>query len=396
MQKQTKPTYEELEQEIERLRSALKPDSEPDSVPYDSAWRTEINDASHLLIPMVNEVFGEKYTGDEKVIFSPNEHFLNQQDGNTVRRITDTSFKIAGRILPGDSLAIIHTDSGTADSHYLLECESSASNEGVLIRIFEYSAQIGLDQESNLKNGKLTVRIPRSAVIFLRSNSNTPNEMEIVIVMESGRASSKVRVLKMADYGIDEIFEKKLFLLIPFYLFNFANRFKEIENDDGQIDQIKDVYKTIQERLNALVEENEKPNTNRYGTVDEFTRQLIIDMSKKVARNLAADYPKIREGVESIMGGQILDYEAKRIKNSGIEEGFTQGLNQGLTQGLTQVAERMILDGEPGEKILSYTALERDVIDAIGKRIKVHVIWNATTDTIAKNPSETTMKQHLI
>lgn len=29
----------------------------------------------------INEMFGETYTGREEIIFSPNEHFLNQQDG---------------------------------------------------------------------------------------------------------------------------------------------------------------------------------------------------------------------------------------------------------------------------------------------------------------------------
>ena len=66
------------------------------------------------------------------------------------------------------------------------------------------------------------------------------------------------------------------------------------------------------------------------------------------------------------MGGQILDYEAKRIKN------------EGLNQGLSQVAERMIRDGEPGEKITSYTDLEPDTINAIGQKIKVNVIWNTS------------------
>ncbi len=65
---------------IAELESLLgEPSSDP--MPYDTAWRTEANDASHLLIPMVNEVFGERYTGNAEVSFSPNEHFLNQQDG---------------------------------------------------------------------------------------------------------------------------------------------------------------------------------------------------------------------------------------------------------------------------------------------------------------------------
>lgn len=43
---------------------------------------------------IINEVSGEPYTGKEKMIFSPNEHFLNQQDGNEEERISNTNFKI--------------------------------------------------------------------------------------------------------------------------------------------------------------------------------------------------------------------------------------------------------------------------------------------------------------
>lgn len=47
--------------------------------------------------PLINEVFGEHYTGKENIIFSPNEHFINQQDGKEEERITDVSFKILGK-----------------------------------------------------------------------------------------------------------------------------------------------------------------------------------------------------------------------------------------------------------------------------------------------------------
>ena len=49
------------------------------NTPYDDVFRTLLNDCSNLIIPVINEVFGESYTGDEHIIFSPNEHFLNKQ-----------------------------------------------------------------------------------------------------------------------------------------------------------------------------------------------------------------------------------------------------------------------------------------------------------------------------
>lgn len=75
---------------------------------YDGAFRTILNDCRKLVIPVINEIFGESYTGDEKIEFFPNEHFIDQQDEADRKRITDTNFRITG----------------TETKKYHLECES--------------------------------------------------------------------------------------------------------------------------------------------------------------------------------------------------------------------------------------------------------------------------------
>lgn len=63
------------------------------------------------------------------------------------------------------------------------------------------------------------------------------------------------------------------------------------------------------------------------GLLDEYTRCTLLDMSKKVVRSLLGNkYPKLREGVEEVMGGNILEYEAKIILNKGKAEGKELGL----------------------------------------------------------------------
>ncbi len=47
---------------------------------YDGAFRTILNDCRKLIIPIINEIFLETYTGKEEIRFLPNEHFLDQQD----------------------------------------------------------------------------------------------------------------------------------------------------------------------------------------------------------------------------------------------------------------------------------------------------------------------------
>ena len=67
------------------------------NTPYDDVFRTLVNDCRSLLIPYVNEMFGENFTGDEEIRFNPNEQFMVQQDGKEEKRVTDTWFTICGR-----------------------------------------------------------------------------------------------------------------------------------------------------------------------------------------------------------------------------------------------------------------------------------------------------------
>ena len=55
---------------------------------YDGAFRTILNDCRQLIIPVIDEIFDERYTGEEEVQFFPNEHFLDQQDEADRERIT--------------------------------------------------------------------------------------------------------------------------------------------------------------------------------------------------------------------------------------------------------------------------------------------------------------------
>ena len=56
-------------------------------------------------------------------------------------------------------------------------------------------------------------------------------------------------------------------------------------------------------------------------------------MSEKVLSSIARNYENIRKGVEAVMGGQVLDYEAKRILNEGRNEGRKEGRREGRKEG---------------------------------------------------------------
>ncbi len=277
------------------------------NTPYDDVFRTLLNDCSSLIIPLINEVFGERYTGKEQIVFSQNEHFMNRQDGKEEERITDTSFKII---------------SGTGSKKYHWECQSS-TDSSMLVRFFEYDTQLALD-EGEIKRNVLTVTLPHSAVLFLRCDSATPDRMEIEIITPGGTVSYGIPVMKSQQYSKEEIFEKGLLFLIPFYIFSYESRFQEYNEDRDKLKELQGEYKDIAERIEQLMND---------GVISEYTKCTIMDMSDKVLVHIARRYENVREGVKQVMGGRVLDYEAKRIKNEGIIEGRAEGREEGRAEG---------------------------------------------------------------
>lgn len=305
------------------------------NTPYDDVFRTLLNDCRHLILPVLNEVFGESYRGDEEIIFSPNEHFLNRQDGEESERITDTSFKVLG----------------TKEKKYHWECQSRPDSS-MLVRLFEYDAQIALDQ-GEITGDTLIVTFPHSAVLFLRSNEATPDEMTVEIRTPGTKASYRVPVMKSQNYTTDEIFEKKLLFLLPFHIFSFEKDFEACEKDPARLEILKREYAGITARLEKLLEQ---------GEVNEYTKCTINDMSGKVLENIAQKYGNVKEGVKSVMGGRILDYEAKRIKKEGREEGRKEGRKEGRMEGLQEGKKEGLQEGKKEGQIETLVGLVKDNI----------------------------------
>lgn len=153
-----------------------------DNTPYDDVFRTLLTDCTELIIPVVNEIFHTKYTRKEKICLLQNEHFIKLPDGS------------------------------------------------MIIQMFKYDTQLALENKELISNF-LTVRFPDSAIVSLRHTKNTPDSMTITVLTPGGKVTYTVPVLKIRQYTINELFEKKLFFLIPFHIFVYEKDFNELETN---------------------------------------------------------------------------------------------------------------------------------------------------------------------
>ena len=108
----------------------------------------------------------------------------------------------------------------------------------MLIRFFEYDTQIALDSGAIRKN-LLSVTLPHSAVLFLLCNAATPDTMQIEIL------TPDIPVMKSQHYTIEEIFEKNLLFLIPFYIFTHEEYFDKYDKNIVQLARLESKYQYI-------------------------------------------------------------------------------------------------------------------------------------------------------
>lgn len=275
---------------------------------YDGAFRTIVNDCRKLVIPVINEVFKETYSGEEQVEFLPNEHFMEQQDTENKERITDTSFAILGRVR----------------KTYHMECESSLPDGRMTIRLFEYDTQIALDG-GEVTEEVLTVTFPHTAVLYLRTHKKkkTPDKMKYVINTPGGSVQYDVPVMKVQAYSLDDIFEKHLLLLLPFYIFSHEKNFPEYNSNEQKLKELKEEYRDILARLEDLEQQ---------GIIGAFDKETIIKLSGDVIREITKNYENVQK-VSDMMRGPMIETEARDILNQGRKEGMERGMKQGREAG---------------------------------------------------------------
>lgn len=223
---------------------------------------------------------------------------------------------------------------GNPMKRYHMECQSTV-DQSMIIRMFEYDVPIAFE-DGEVEGNRLIVRFPHSAVIFLRHTRNTPRTMTIEMRTPGGNVSYDVPILRTQEYDLDTIFQKKLYMLLPFYIFVYERKLKEYEENEEKRQKLQQVFLEIRKRLEELAVQ---------GQVSEYEKCTILDMSRKVIRSVTAKYQKVQKGIGDVMGGEVLEYEAKTILRQGIQQGMQKGLHDGRIEGQISAYVELIRDG---------------------------------------------------
>lgn len=294
------------------------------NTPYDEMFKTMLYDCRSLIPPVLNEMFNEHYTGDEEIVFRQNEIIVTAPGGEQCRRLKDSFFTVLAAIRRG----------------YIFECETEADGS-VLIRLFQYNLETAL-QEATTKEGMLTVRLPRIALLVLRGAGKRRKAMQIRLILPDDElAAFSVPVMYVSDYTLEQIFEKKLLFLLPFYLFAHEKRFDLYERDAAAMEDLLEDFRTIMRRLAKL---------QAGGVLDAYTKETIEMMLRKAIQRLTANHKNVQKGLMKVVGGStLIPHEAWKIRNEakreGRREGRREGKREGKREGVIATARELLLMG---------------------------------------------------
>ena len=163
---------------------------------FDDVFRTMVEKLPYLAVPLINEVFETSYPENVEITQLRNEH---QQENGEI--ITDCCLKIGRKL-------------------YHIECQS-IDDTTMAIRMIEYDFAIAIENAQKI-NRRYRIEFPRSCVIYLRSNKNTPDSLEVEVIFPDGKMHLyEIPTVKMENYTKDSIFEKNLLMLLPFYVMRY-------------------------------------------------------------------------------------------------------------------------------------------------------------------------------
>ena len=235
---------------------------------YDDVFRTMVQKMPRLFIALINEVFSTDYPDDVEFEQLRNEHY--EENGKI---ITDSIFKIRRRI-------------------FHIEIQST-EDEKIAIRMIEYDFAIGLEAAQN-DGAPYKVELPESCVIYLRNNDKTPDYLDVDVTFDGNILPYRTKVIKVQDYTKDELFKKKLLLLLPFYILRYEKYLNNTRQEAIIREQFLNDYRDI-------VDQSE-------GNLGEVDFKKLMQLIITIMEHVFDDKSKLGKEAEKIMGGgKVLD-----------------------------------------------------------------------------------------
>ena len=286
---------------------------------FDRAFKCSMHLSSPAVIRFINSVFGTSHPLTAGVEYLSTEHIT----GTLQQSIGDMFIRI-----------------GRDDaSKYLTEAQAD-DDADMPFRIWNYSYLKGL--ETRTAKGHITeIKLVPAAVIYLDPGPSTPDQLSVKITgMDGTEHTFTYPTLKLLDYTVEELEERDLSILLPFYLLKLRKRVQSARTPEKR-QEMTGQMKELVEKLTEAVERGE-----RNDALDKSDMRPLIALMGKQYDNLYKGYPEFEKAHE-IVNEMLLTMA---------DEAELQGEARGLALGEARVRQMLDLlkSGKPPEEMLQF------------------------------------------
>ena len=203
---------------MEKERTKTKISGNTQNKIFDDVFRTICEKMPRLLVPLINEAFGTSY--DEKIELT---QLRNERHFNDNPKVTDALIKIE-------------------DQRYHFECQST-DDKTMVIRMFEYDVSIAMEKIRKTDDG-YSIDFPKSCVVYLRGYDKERRNAIEIRFQDGHKHKYKTKVIEVQKYSKSQLFKKKLFMFLPFYILRYENSLPA-DKDKAAVDSLLNEYREI-------------------------------------------------------------------------------------------------------------------------------------------------------
>ena len=270
---------------------------------FDDVFRTMQEKMPEQTIPLINDVFGTQYPIDTEIIQGRNEHHTENGE------VTTDSYLAIGR------------------KRYHIECQST-EDQTMVLRMIEYDFAIGLENAMKV-DGTYRIQLPHPCILYLRGEKQVKYLSLELVLFDGQIIKYQVPVIRMEWYSLNEIIEKNLVILLPFYMMRYEKMKDRIEKDTAQRERIFQEYRSIEQYLEKIF--------LKKGMEKEFR-----DMTELISRIIDYIFSKqqeVRKGLGEIMGGKVLELESDKLIKKGRQIGEQIG-----EKNVTELTKKLLAE----------------------------------------------------
>ena len=296
---------------------------------YDITFKRMFRLSGRMLIKFVNKVFEKNFPLDSEIKFLD----PNSEDEENAILEKDIYFEICGE---------------------RFQIEAQSYWDDMMFRLFEYAMSNPGDGYEKTDDCHAEYRMPKQAVVFLKGKNRKHDKLYIKLILpDDQEVEYSVKAVRALSYTPQELVENDLEILLPFQIirmYNRVNGYKSYTEKKKEkfLSDFKKMCKDIRYTMDSLLRDERITN-------DEYHEMLNITCS--LEEHIYSNIDDIsKKGVDSMLNEKVMLRDDRIRAEAKAEE-------------KKELAEMMIMDEEPAEKIERYTGFNLSDLKPLAQKL---------------------------